>query len=155
MPTSKQLFSHLIQLKPKPTRMPSIGNRELEILQVLWNEQPNSLSAIAVQDKLVCDMSMSTSAITVNTVQSTLERLVKKCLLRRSKKGRAFYYQPLVPKQQVIARLIRDIAADMTKGDMGLMISGFMDFVTDEDPDLSEKLSQAFERINYGDDDNV
>jgi predicted transcriptional regulator len=84
-----------------------------------------------------------------------LERLVKKCLLRRSKKGRAFYYQPLVPKQQVIARLIRDIAADMTKGDMGLMISGFMDFVTDEDPDLSEKLSQAFERINYGDDDNV
>lgn len=128
--------------------MPAIGTRELDVLEVLWQEEPCNLSAITVQSKLSADCSFPYKAITVNTVQSTLERLVKKKLLGRTKISRAFYYYPIVPKQELIGGLIRDIAKDMSDGDMNLMISGFIDFVSAEDPTLSKKMSKAFDSFD-------
>jgi len=148
MKSSKLTLSHLLKLKSRYSRMPAIGSRELDVLEVLWQEEYVKLSAIDVQKKLSSECSYPYQQITVNTVQSTLERLVKKKLLGRNKISRAFYYYPIVPKQELIGGLIRDIAKDMSDGDMNLMISGFMDFVSAEDPMLSKKMSKALDSFN-------
>jgi predicted transcriptional regulator len=149
MSSTTNILSHFVSSRRQNKRMPSIGTRELEILEVLWNNQSQSLSVVAVQQQLSSGQPQSAikseSCISVNTVQSTLERLVKKQLLARSKTGRAFYYKAIVPKQEVITGLIRDIAKDMSSGDSSIMVSGFMDFLTSEDPALSEKLSKALD----------
>lgn len=141
------MFGKLANGRLKQQRMPSLGSRELDVLEVLWQNQGQSLSALDVLSNLPkVDQSIA-DCISINTVQSTLERLVKKQLLKRVKNGRAFYYRTSVPKQELIGGLISDIAKDMTQGDMGLMISGFMDFVAHEDPDLSAKLSRALQNV--------
>lgn len=133
-------------------RMPSLGSRELDVLEVLWQTESDSLSALDVLNKLPQKTHASTHCISINTVQSTLERLVKKRLLKRAKNGRAFYYHAIVLKQELIGGLISDIAKDMTQGDMEIMMSGFMDFVSHEDPELSDKLSRALQNVeNAGD----
>jgi predicted transcriptional regulator len=128
-------------------RMPSIGSRELCLLEVLWQNESQSLSALDVLNRLPTATHSGAHCISINTVQSTLERLVKKQLLKRAKYGRAYYYHAIVLKQELIGALISDIAKDMTQGNMDLMMSGFMDFVSHEDPDLSVKLSRALQNV--------
>lgn len=142
------MLGKLTNRQSRQQRMPSIGSREIDVLEVLWQHHSQSLSAADVLKKIpkVCSSS-GAHGISVNTVQSTLERLVKKQLLKRAKNGRAFYYSSLIVKEELIGALISDIAKDMTQGDMGVMISGFMDYVNQEDPDLSEKLSRALQNV--------
>lgn len=139
------MFKHLVGFHNKPIRMPTIGKRELELLDVLWQVLPKAKSAIEIQEQIAA--THFDGDISVNTVQSTLERLVKKGLLERSKKGRAYYYCAIVTKKEMICSLIRDIASDMSSGDTQLMVSGFMEFLTNEDPQMSKKLAHAFADI--------
>ena len=141
------MLGQLANSHSRQQRMPSLGSRELDVLEVLWQTESECLSALDVLNKLPQTTHASAHCISINTVQSTLERLVKKGLLKRAKSGRAFYYHAIVRKQELIGGLISDIAKDMTHGDMGLMMSGFMDFVSHEDPDLSEKLSRALQNV--------
>jgi len=135
------------KVKTKATRAPVLGSRELSLLDILWSSEPDSMSAQDVLNKLSSSNTQLLESISINTIQSTLERLVKKDLLDRSKVGRAFFYKTRVPKQQLIGGLIRDIAQDMSRGDMQVMISGFMDFIEAEDPELSGKLGQAISHV--------
>ena len=115
-------------------RTPSLGKRELAILEVLW--QQGSLSAQQVHSFLLED-------ITLSTVQSTLERLHRKDLLQRHKESRAFFYTAVMHKTDLISNLLHDIAADLSAGDMAPMVSGFMDYLADVAPAMGNRLHQA------------
>ena len=95
------------------SRTPSLGKRELAILEVLW--QQGSLSAQQVHSFLLED-------ITLSTVQSTLERLHRKDLLQRHKESRAFFYTAVMHKTDLISNLLHDIAADLSAGDMAPIV---------------------------------
>ena len=133
-------FARFLGLNAKPARMPALGSRELGVMEIFWTSQQTSL---AVLDVLELMQQRQAVDISVNTLQSTLERLHRKQLLLREKHGRAFIYRAACSKQDVIQRLLHDIAADMTNGDMAPMISGFMDYVSTQDPALSSRLGQA------------
>ncbi len=151
-------------LKPKPLRSwlggrseprcPDLGPRELETLDVLWRD--SGLSAQELQGRLPAGgrsaiTSTITSTITLSTVQSTLERLYRKGLAHRDKVGRAYRYRAAVTRAEMISLMLQDMSREIGGGDLGAMISGFADFVADDDPDIERKLTQVLERKEAGD----
>ena len=116
-------------------RMPDLGERELDVLEVLW--MGGQRSAQDVRNAL------NGSAVSLSTVQSTLERLHRKELLVRQKDGRAYRYEARVTRSQLIGGLLRDLADDVAGGDIAPMLSGFLDYVASEAPELGPKVSRA------------
>lgn len=75
---------------------------------------------------------MPDSAVSLSTVQSTLERLHRKEVLVRRKQARAFLYAPKLQRGELISLLLRDIADDIAGGDVASMVSGFVAFLGDD-----------------------
>ena len=116
-------------------RMPDLGERELEVLEVLWIGGQRSAQSVR--------NALPGVAVSLSTVQSTLERLHRKELLVRNKDGRAYQYEALVTRSQLIGGLLRDLADDVAGGDIAPMLSGFLDYVASEAPELGPRVSQA------------
>jgi predicted transcriptional regulator len=135
--------SHLVQWlkRVRKKRMPELGAREIEILECLWEQQ--EASAQQVTDWL---SSGNRAGVSLSTVQSTLERLTRKQLVTRRKHGRAFVYQSALERQQLIGGLLRDLADDLAGGHMAPMISGFLDYVAEEDPTLEAQLARLIQK---------
>ncbi len=124
------------------SRTPSLGQRELNALDVVWAK--GQCSAQDVLDELDDDVSLS-------TVQSTLERLYRKTLLQRAKSGRAFLYQAKVTRSELISSLIHDISDDFGAEDGTALIVGFIDFLASTDPDLHQRMRGALENPDDSD----
>lgn len=104
--------------------LPPLGQRELAVLEILWAQGPLSAQQVLAQ--------LPGAGIGLSTVQSTLERLSRKAILRREKTGRAYVYGALLSRSEIIGSLLRDIAQELAGGDREAMISGFMDYLGDE-----------------------
>ena len=75
---------------------------ELEILKILWQTDP--LSVREVRDMLRPKRAL-------NSVQTTLNIMVDKGYLRRSKPGGVFVYKARVGKQATTRRMLKDLVA--------------------------------------------
>jgi predicted transcriptional regulator len=125
--------------KPKKEKPPEIGTLELEVLKQLWSA-PDDIDARSLLEGL------TRRKISLSTVQATLERLYRKGLLSRKKVSRAYHYQPAVTREQLISRLIGDVAQRLAEDEIGPVISGFIDFVGDTDPKLLDQLERGAKR---------
>ena len=119
-------------------RVPDLGDREIAVLCCIWDGGDST--AREVQSRLAGDR------VTLSTIQSTLERLTRKGLVKREKHGRAYRYSPRLSRSQLIARLIRDIADDLADGELAPMMMGFTDFVAAKDPALEALLEELLDR---------
>jgi predicted transcriptional regulator len=84
---------------------------------------------------------------TLNTIQSTLDRLFKKGLLKRDKEGHAFQYRAAKPRKAFIGELIKDVTNDFTLGDEDSILSAFVSLspeLNDEQLDRLEKMIQDY-----------
>lgn len=106
------------------TRLPDLGTRELAVLDVLWRH-----NAITSQDVL---SELGDESLSLSTVQSTLERLHRKEIVSRAKQGRAYRYRARLSRENIISRLMHDIADNLADGDAAPMVSGFLDYLGDE-----------------------
>ncbi len=122
-------------VKRPAARIPALGGRELAVLEILWRRGQVSAQQVLEQ--------MSEPSLALSTVQSTLERLHRKDLVSRAKLGRAYYYRATLAKSDMISNLLRDIAQEITGGDMAPMISGFMGYISGEAPGMEPELAQA------------
>lgn len=119
------------------SKTPSLGTRELSVLNLLWVKAP--LSASDVHQHFLA------SGIGLNTIQSTLERLHRKQILSRSKSGRTFLYQPSLTQTELISALIAEIQHEIAEGDMNLVISGFETYL---DQYKNQSIDRKSERID-------
>jgi predicted transcriptional regulator len=119
------------------SKTPSLGTRELSVLNLLWAKAP--LSASDVHQHFLA------SGIGLNTIQSTLERLHRKQILSRSKSGRTFLYQPSLTQTELISALIAEIQHEIAEGDMNLVISGFETYL---DQYKNQSIDRKSERID-------
>ena len=71
---------------------PRLGEREREVLEVLWIEGSATVQQVANGLK---------TALAYTTVMTTLDRLYKKGLLQRKKLDRAFVYRPTLSKNDL------------------------------------------------------
>jgi predicted transcriptional regulator len=85
-------------MAPLPDYRPkqlSVGPLEAEILQIIW--ELGSATVKDVHDRILSDPNRELAYTSVTTV---MRRLTDKGWLVCDKKGKAFYWQPLLTKQQ-------------------------------------------------------
>ncbi|WP_144394557.1 BlaI/MecI/CopY family transcriptional regulator [Pleionea sediminis] len=81
---------------------PHLGDLEVKVLEYLWEHSQGT--AKSVHEQLSDERKIS-----VNTVQSALERLYRKNLLSRRKQSHSYIYTALASKQAVLGQLINDM----------------------------------------------
>jgi predicted transcriptional regulator len=123
-----------------------LGELEKQVLQYLWNAS----EADAKQVHSVLGLSRGNS---LNTIQSTLERLFKKDLLSRTKQGHAFYYRAKVDREALIAQLITNVTSDFVEEGEHSLIAAFSSAsanLNDEQLDKLELLIEAQRMLRKG-----
>lgn len=113
-----------------------LGELEKQVLQYLW-------SVPDADAKQVHSVLTKKRSGTLNTIQSTLDRLYKKKLLNRKKQGHAYYYFSKVNRDELLAKLIHDVANDfLNKGENSLIaaFSSVSDKLDEEQLDELEQL---------------
>jgi len=116
-----------------------LGQLELAVLNYLWAHETccvKSLhAAIGIQ-----------RGISLNTVQSTLERLFKKKLLSRIKVSHAYQYKAAVDRTQLLTRRLDDItseiAGEIADGQTNFVLAAFIEFTARLDDTSLERLEQ-------------
>jgi predicted transcriptional regulator len=102
---------------PRPHRL---GPLELAVLDTLWTGGPATVDgvhgALAGRRRLAR-----------NTIQSTLERLVRKGLATRRKCGRAFEYRADLSRSDWAARALSELLDAIPRSDASLMVMTFVE----------------------------
>ena len=73
-------------------------------------------------------------------MQSTLDRLYKKGLLGRVKKGHAYFYECLCNRTDVLARKFNDLATELSGGEMQSVFEAFIEFTSRVDAGKLDEL---------------
>lgn len=90
---------------------------ELEIMNVLWDCGPSNVQA--VQAKL-----SQSPKLAYTTVQTMLNVLYRKGRVRRTLRGRAYEYEPLLTRERAVRRALREVIDRLFGGSAeGLVMS--------------------------------
>jgi BlaI family transcriptional regulator, penicillinase repressor len=88
----------------------SLGERELDIMQELWRLGTGTVTDVQA------GLAGRGQELAYNTVQTMLNRLEEKGLVRRDFSDRAHRYRPLVKEQAVAGKAIRSLASRFFEG---------------------------------------
>src|SRR5262245_48329054 len=105
---------------PKRGPRSSLGALERAVLDQLWS---SGASDVKRMQRAVG----APRGLAPNTIQSTLERLVKKGLAERRKVGRAFEYAPRVSLREWVAAELGELLAAAPGAEPGLLLAAFVD----------------------------
>lgn len=118
-----------------PPRAPALGDLERAVLEYLWTHGAADVKAVHRAVGARRD-------ITLNTVQSTMERLYRKELLSREKVSHAFVYATAVTREALGAALVRDVVRDVLGSDPEPMLSTFVDLTARSGDDALARLEE-------------
>ncbi|MBM95649.1 MAG: TrmB family transcriptional regulator [Oceanospirillaceae bacterium] len=124
-----------------------LGELEKQVLNYLWdNDEANA--------KQVHTAFNAERPGSLNTIQSTLERLYKKKLLSRRKSSHAYIYRPRVKREALMARLIRDVTQEFKQQNQNTTMAAFASLtsdLSDDELDQLEALIEARRQSESGD----
>lgn len=115
------------------SNLPPLGDLEVAVLEVVWQSECSAKEAHELIGKR--------RGISLNTVQSTLERLYRKKLLSRHKAGHAYRYSALVRREELVASYIRETMGRFGS-DAATSLAAFVDSVDDIDNATLERLEE-------------
>src|ERR1700680_46054 len=110
---------------------------ELEIMQVLWEAGPSTVSE--VQPRLKAELAYT-------TVQTMLNVLLRKGKVARVQEGRAFRYRPAVSRERATGSALRDLVRRMFGGSSEALLLAMVDtrqITAEELARVAERLSAA------------
>mgnify|MGYP006400159107 CR=1 FL=1 len=116
----------------------TLGELEKLVLQRLWDVGE-------VDAKQVFAHFEKTRGGTLNTIQSTLDRLFKKGLLSREKHGHAYLYRAAINRDAFIGQLINDIASDFGSTIDSPLLAAFSSLSSDLDNEQLDELERLIE----------
>lgn len=119
--------------------MPVLGDLEVAVMEALW-DMPGQ-SAKGLHEQMGGDRGIS-----LNTIQSTLERLHRKQLVARQKSGHAFFYSPQVCRQQLVAAYMQE-ALGRFGADPVASIAAFVESAEVLDEETLDQLEAALVRF--------
>jgi predicted transcriptional regulator len=90
-------------------KMSTLTKQELEIMKIVWNR--NSATVRDVYETL-----REQRQIAYTTVMTMMKILEKKKFLKKTQQDRAFVYQPVRPKEQVIRTIVQDFVTRVFDG---------------------------------------
>lgn len=126
-----------------------LGELEKLVLNYLWREH----EADAKQVHRYFERRRGGS---LNTIQSTLDRLYKKGLLAREKNSHAFSYVPAVERKALLGSLIETITEELAKNDADSLLEAFVDISAKLDENSLQRLEHliANKRAERQDEDS-
>ena len=83
---------------------------------------------------------------TLSTIQSTLERLVRKGMLEREKQRQAFSYTALVSRAELLGLLMKDVIGLLHDGSPNTILSSFVNVATNIDESALDHLEHLIQR---------
>jgi len=113
--------------------LPRLGELELTLLKALW-ANPDQAAA-SLQQSLP-----AANACSLSTVQSTLERLHRKALVQREKRGHAYLYRARLERSELLGRLLGGVIRQLHNGSLEPILSSFVDFADRFDDRTLERL---------------
>lgn len=98
----------------------ALGDLEMAVMEHVWAAGPADVKAVhaAVGRR---------RHIAANTVQSTMERLYRKGILRREKISHAYVYAAAQTREQVTADVVSDVVDRLSGGEPDAMLAAFVD----------------------------
>ncbi len=96
--------------------LPELSRAELDVMKILWAEQP--LSAREVHERLPAGYGWAPS-----TTRTTMDRMVQKGVLARRSLHGVYVYEPTISRPAGLAHLVRDFAVRVLEMDHGAVVS--------------------------------
>jgi predicted transcriptional regulator len=115
-----------------------IGELEKLVLQYLWQHKSADVKQVYTHFSKIRGGSL-------NTYQSTLDRLYKKELLSRHKVINAYQYQAKIEKCDLIGQLIRSVTNDFIADDDSSLVAAFSSMSKDFNEEQLTKLEALIE----------
>ncbi|MHB1400256.1 MAG: BlaI/MecI/CopY family transcriptional regulator [Trichloromonadaceae bacterium] len=116
-------------------RRPYLGDLEIAVMEQLWSAGPADAKAV--------HRALGVSrGISANTVQSTMERLFKKELLRREKISHAYVYSSAANREELMAQMIDNVVDKLAGGDSEAMLAAFVDLAERVNEDSLARLEE-------------
>jgi predicted transcriptional regulator len=122
-------------MTPRRNR-PDVTDAELTVLKALWGRGASSIRELT--DLLYPEGGTAHYA----TVQKLLERLEAKAFVRRRQRGRINIYSPIIEREALIARRLRETADKLCEGSLTPLLTQLV-----EGSDLSRDELTALRRL--------
>ena len=113
----------------------TLTKQELEIMKIVWN-----CKSATVRD--VYEALLEQRQIAYTTVMTMMKILEKKKFLKKTQQDRAFVYQPVRPKEQVIRTMVQDFVTRVFDGSAEPLLMHLV-----KDRHLSEKDVREITRL--------
>ena len=113
----------------------TLTKQELEIMKIVWNRK-----SATVRD--VYEALLEQRQIAYTTVMTMMKILEKKRFLKKTQQDRAFVYQPVRPKEQVIRTMVQDFVTRVFDGSAEPLLMHLV-----KDRHLSEKDIREITRL--------
>jgi len=121
-----------------PQDIPPLGELEVAVLEHVWAEGSATV-------KTAHEAIGRERGISLNTVQSTLDRLHRKAILGREKWSRAFHYFPRIDRETLLAGVVA-AAARRFGEDPGTAIAALVDAAERIDAGAIDELERLIAR---------
>jgi predicted transcriptional regulator len=119
--------------------LPQLGELELALLKALWRRPEQSAQQLRQQLSGQQQCSLS-------TIQSTLERLHRKSLVRRKKCGHAFVYCAHLDRAELLGKLLGGVIRQLHTGSLDPILSSFVDFADKIDASTLDRLDELVQK---------
>ena len=117
----------LIEMMKQPDDKMTLGTLEDRVMHILWKEGPMSVREVNAE--------LKERKLAHTTVMTTLDRLFKKGLLKRTKEGLAYIYTPAMTydeyRQQLVGTTVAGLISKLD--DARPVLAAFVDAATELD----------------------
>ena len=110
-----------------------LGELETQIMELLWEQHPLSV-------RTACERLRGDHAYT--TIMTTMDRLHKKRLLRRTKDGNAFIYEPAMDRAEYQKRVVEAALTPLLEQGAAPVLAAFVEVAADLDKDNLAELER-------------
>lgn len=88
------------------TKQKALGPLEHQIMDIVWKQKKATVYSVVAE---LCQE----KKLAYTTIMTVMSRLTKKGVLAREKKGKTFYYSPLLGKEKFIHSLVKNTMAKL------------------------------------------
>lgn len=125
-------------------KLPQISEAEYEIMKILWSEYPLSTNDI-------CERAQQSRNWSQKTIHTLLSRLTAKHVISYEKRGRMYYYFPLISQTKYLDQESHIFLDRFYDGKVVPMLSSFLSNTELSDTDLKNLYEIINLKIENGD----
>ena len=125
-------------------KLPQISEAEYEIMKILWEEYPLSTNEI-------CERAQKNHNWNQKTIHTLLSRLNNKQVISYEKRGRMYYYFPVISQNKYLEQENHHFLDRFYNGKAAPMLSALLSNEKISDSDLKEMYDMIQSKIKGGD----